>query len=134
MITAKGVGALLAALGIFFLARLTQVGWLYLVDSIFWGALMIALIMPWVGVIFISASRSVFIKGSQKTGGPLSEGDPVKITVSLKNRLFYSRFFHSVTYHSPIAGPGGAEQRFFIAHLPGSSSLPLESTVEASQR
>ena len=134
MITAKGVGALMAAFAIFFLARLTQVGWLYLVDAIFWGALAIALIMPLVGVVFISAGRSVFIKGSQKAGGPLSEGDFVRITVALKNQLFYSRFFHSVTYHSPIAGPKGAEQRFFVAHLPGSSTLPLESTVEAYQR
>ncbi|MCH7737494.1 MAG: DUF58 domain-containing protein [Chloroflexi bacterium] len=134
MITGKGVGALLAAFAIFFLARLTQVGWLYLVDAIFWGALTIGLVMPWVGVVFISARRGVFTKGSQKSGGPLSEGDLVRITVSLQNRLFYPRFFHSVMYDSPIAGPAGAEQRFFVAHLPGSGSLPLESTVEAYQR
>ena len=134
MITGKGVGALLAAFAIYFLARLTQVGWLYLVDAIFWGALILALIMPWVGVAFISARRSATTNNSQKTGGQLFEGDLVKITISLKNRLFYPRFFHSVLYDSPIAGPNGAEQRFFIAHLPGSGALPVESTVEAYQR
>ena len=134
MITGKGVGALLAAFAVYFLARLTQVGWLYLVDAILWGALALALVMPWVGVMFISARRSASTVNNRKSGTPISEGDLVKITISLKNRLFYPRFFHSVMYDSPIAGPGGAEQRFFIAQLPGSATFPVESTVEAYQR
>ena len=134
MITGKGVGALASACAIYLLARLTQVGWLYLVDAIFWGALALALIVPWFGVVFISAHRSASTKDNQKSGGPFSEGDPVTITIALKNRLFYPRFFHSIKYDSPIAGPDGAKQWFFIAYLPGSGLLPLESTVEAYRR
>ena len=134
MITGKGVGALMAAIGVYFLARLTQVGWLYLVDAIFWGALILAFIMPLFGVIFISGRRSTSTRDYRKTGGALSEGDLVKITIDLKNRLFYPRFFHSVMYDSPIAGPYGAEQKFFVANLPAAGELPVESTVEAYQR
>lgn len=134
MITGKGIGALAAALAIYFLARLTQVGWLYLVDAILWGALVLGLIMPFVGVAFITGRRTASSKDIHKTGGRLSEGDRVKITISLKNGMFYPRFFHSVKYDSPIVGPTGSEQRFFVAQLPGAGALPVESTVEAYQR
>lgn len=134
MITAKGAGVLTAALAIYFLARLSQVGWLYLVDAVFWGALVLALVMPWLGVVFISAHRSASPADGNKAGGLLSEGDRLNISISLKNRLFYPRFFHSVKFASALSGPDEAEQRFFIAHLPGSGTLLLESTSEAYLR
>jgi hypothetical protein len=37
MITGKGIGFLIAAIALFFLGRLTQVGWLYLIDAVLWG-------------------------------------------------------------------------------------------------
>ena len=74
MITAKGAGVLTAAVAIYALARLSQVGWLYLVDAVFWGALALALVMPWLGVVFISAHRSASPADKEKTGGRLSEG------------------------------------------------------------
>ncbi len=134
MITAKGAGVLAAALGLYFLARLSQVGWLYLVDSVFWGALVLALIMPWLGVAFISARRNASPSDRTNTGGRPSEGDQVHIIVSLRNRLFYPRFFHSVKFASELAGPDSPEQRFFVAQLPASGTLRLETTVEAYQR
>lgn len=134
MITAKGAGVLASALAIYILARLSQVGWLYLVDSVFWGALVLALVLPWLGVAFISAHRSATPADRTKTGGRLSEGDQVNITVFLKNRLFYPRFFHSVKFASTLGGPQEAEQRFFVAQLPGSGTLKLESTAEAYVR
>ena len=36
-ITGKAIGFLIAAIVLYFLAGLTQVGWLYLVDSVLWG-------------------------------------------------------------------------------------------------
>ena len=134
MITSKGAGVLTAALSIYLLARLSQVGWLYLVDAVFWGALVLALIMPWLGVVFISAHRSASPADRTKDGGRLSEGDQINITISLKNRLFYPRFFHSIKFASGLAAPDSAEQRYFIAHLPGSGTLQLESTSEAYLR
>ena len=46
MITAKGVGFLIAALLVFFLARLTQVGWLYLIDALLWGIILLSAFCP----------------------------------------------------------------------------------------
>ena len=134
MITAKGAGVLAAALGIYLLARLSQVGWLYLVDAVFWGALVLALVMPWLGVVFISAQRSASPADRSKTGGQLSEGAQLDITVSLKNRLFYPRFFHAIKFTSGLSGPDEAEQRYFVAQLPGSGTLNLDSRSEAYMR
>ena len=134
MITGKGAGVLTSAIAIYILARLSQVGWLYLVDAVLWGALLLALVMPWIGAVFIVARRSVSPANQRQSGERISEGDLVNINISLKNRLFYPRFFHSVVFDTTLAGPDMAEQRFFVAHLPGSGTLPLESTVEAYQR
>ncbi|PKB71093.1 MAG: hypothetical protein BZY87_07130 [SAR202 cluster bacterium Io17-Chloro-G6] len=100
----------------------------------FWGALALGLVLPWLGGAFISAHRSAFPADGAKTGGRLSEGDRVNINVSLKNRFFYPRFFHSVKFASTLAGPHEAERRFFVAQLPSSSTLLLESTAEVYMR
>ena len=134
MITAKGAGVLTAAVAIYLLARLSQVGWLYLVDSVIWGALALSLVMPWLGVALIRAHRTAAPVDKSKTGGRISEGDQVRIDISLKNRLFFPRFFHSIKFDCPLTGPNEDEPRFFVAHLPGSGTLPLELTLEAYQR
>ena len=59
MITTRGAGFLALAIALFFLARLTQVGWLYLLDSILWGALILSAILPWLATLFLSAQRSL---------------------------------------------------------------------------
>lgn len=139
MITAKGAGALVAAIAIYLLARLSQVGWLYLVDSAIWGALLLSFLMPWFTVALISAHRRVSplnntAPNKATPAGRISEGDQVKIDISLKNRLFYPRFFHSIKFDCPLIGPNEDELRFFVAQLPGSGTTHLESTVEAYKR
>ena len=57
MITAKGVGFLIAAVLLFFLARLTGVGWLYLVDSVLWGVILFSALLPWLGVVRLEAQQ-----------------------------------------------------------------------------
>ena len=59
MITAKGVGFLIAALLVFFLARLTQVGWLYLIDALLWGIILLSAFLPWLSVPFLDARRKL---------------------------------------------------------------------------
>ena len=66
MITAKGVGFLIAAILVFFLARLTQVGWLYLVDPLLWGIILLSAFLPWLGVPFLDARRKLSWEGPEE--------------------------------------------------------------------
>lgn len=134
MITGKGFGFLVAAIAVFFLGRLTQVGWLYLMDAVLWGMLLLSAILPWVGVEFLDARRKVEQAGvAEGRSGP-SEGDSVDIEAILVNRAFWPRFFLSVSYDCPLAALDGQRPRFFLGKLPGSNQSLLTSSVVAYQR
>jgi uncharacterized protein (DUF58 family) len=138
MITAKGVGFLIAAILVFFLARLTQVGWLYLVDALLWGIILLSAFLPWLGVPFLDARRKLSWEGSgEGTGegasGP-AEGETVQIDLSLRNRGFWPKFFLSLSYGCTLAAPENRQFRFFVSKLAGSSELALPATVAAYQR
>jgi hypothetical protein len=59
MITGKGIRFVIVAVLVFLLARLTQVGWLYLMDAVLWGIVLLSAVLPWLGVAFLEARRRV---------------------------------------------------------------------------
>ena len=138
MITAKGVGFLIAAILVFFLARLTQVGWLYLVDALLWGIILLSAFLPWLGVPFLEAHRK--LSWPRPDGGPEvgsmgpAEGETVQIDLSLQNRGFWPKFFLRLSYRCTLAAPDNRQFRFFVSKLAGSSELALPATVAAFQR
>ena len=135
MITAKGVGFLIAAILVFFLARLTQVGWLYLMDALLWGIVLLSAILPWLGIAFLDAQRKLtWGEGSDGPAEGPAEGDEVEIGLSLRNRGFWPKFFLSLSYDCSLAPPEDRQFRFFISKLAGSSEFPLAATVAAYRR
>jgi uncharacterized protein (DUF58 family) len=134
MITARGAGVLAAAITIFLLARLTQVGWLYLLDALLWGIILLSAALPWLGVAALSAHRRLERQGFSKGLPGPSEGEPVKIELTLHSRSLWPSFFLKVSYHCPIAEPASRLLRFFVARLSCSSPISLTSTVQAHQR
>ncbi len=143
MITIKGVGFLLVAILVYVLARVTQVGWLYLIDALLWGIILLSAVLPWLGVVFLDGRRRLSDRSSplenraenraEKPAGP-AEGEPVQIELSLHNRVLFPRFFLRILYDCPFADPESRLRRFFVAKLDGSRRLPMESTVVAHQR
>lgn len=146
MITGKGLGFLIAAIALFLLGRLTQVGWLYLVDAVLWGIIILSAIFPWLAVAFITAHRKIETPNSttDSPGPPTSpgsigspspmEGDPVRITVSLGSRAFWPSYLLNVYYDCFVAPPDNRLHRFFVPTVIGSDQVPMESTVDAYQR
>ena len=82
MITAKGAGFLIAAVLLFFLARLTGVGWLYLVDSVLWGMILFSALLPWLSAVRLEAQHRVELPGSSEGVTGPAEGDSVRIELS----------------------------------------------------
>ena len=134
MITPRGMGFLAAAVSLLLLARLTQVGWLYLLDSVLWGALLLSAILPWLATPFLAGRRRVVPQGTVGGQAWPSQGDSVEIEVLLRNRVFWPRFLLNLVYPCPAAAPGHQQIRAFIAKLPGSRTTTLTSVVEAYAR
>jgi uncharacterized protein (DUF58 family) len=153
LITARGIGFLIAAIAVFWLGRLTQVGWLYLIDAVLWGLILLSAILPWLGASFLSAHRRVEHTSTPARTGPdgtpqdgtgpdgtresrigPSEGDPVEIQLTLQNRGFWPRFFINAYYACPLAQPDQRLPRFFLGKLPASDQLVMSSSLVADRR
>ena len=134
MITGKGAGFLAAALALFILGRLTQVGWLYLVDAVFWGFILVSAAVPWLNLFPPRALR--WIEGLDENGRPPSpsEGDPIAIRIILRNSTFWPRYVIGLFYDCPLEGPSSRMQRFFISELAGSGQVSMLANVVAYQR
>ncbi len=142
MITVKGASLLAIAILVYLLGRLTQVGWLYLLDAVLWGMVLTSALLPWLGVAFLRVRRRLEYPGAsphaldtmnmQGASGP-SEGDTVKINLSLSGGGFWPRFFLTLQYHCPLAGPAQRKQKLFVARLPA-GGVTLTTTLSAYQR
>ena len=134
MMTTNGPGFLAVAVSAFLAGRTTLVGWLFLVDAVLWGILILSAILPWLAVLFLDAQRRVVRPNTNSIGAGTSEGDQLLIEVTLRNRVFVPRFLFSLLYECPLAEPSGRLIRFFVAHLPASGRVNLEITIEAYKR
>ena len=132
MITTRGAGFLAAAVALFFLARLTQVGWVYLLDSVLWGALLLSAVMPRLTTLFLAAQRSLPPPGVSGAKAWPSDGGQIDIQVTLRNRVFWPRFLLNLDYRCPPAQP--QRVRLFVAKLNGSQRARLTSTIDLHQR
>ena len=134
MITGRGIGFLVAAIVLFLLARLTQVGWLYLVDSVMWGITVLAAVIPWLSVAFVTAHRTVDGPTSTRSSPGPAEGDPLEITLILGARAFWPSYVLNLFYNCPVATPDNRYHRFFVFKVSRSNPVSMVTTVEAYQR
>ena len=129
-------GGVLVATGVFtfLLARLTQVAWLYMLDAILWGAILLSLVVPWLAVMSLSARRRIVRReGSAGPPGP-TEGEVVQVELWLENRRVWPRYLLAASYDCPLAGPDMGQQRVFIPRLGTGTSLASVSTVQCYRR
>ncbi len=134
MITARGVGFLIAAVALFFISSATSVGWVRIVDAVLWGMLGLSLLLQWFTVVSLSARRR--LQSPAQTGDSPSpmEDDEVDIELQLRNRRFYPRNFLAVTFDCPFADPQSRQQRLLVANLRGDSEIRLTSRIQCYRR
>ena len=134
MITGKGAGFLAAAIALFVLGNLTQVGWLYLTDAVLWGIILVSAVVPWLNIFPLRAERS--IESPDETGGSPgpTEGGLVAIGITLRNPTFWPRYVVSLFYDCPLEAPSRRMQRFFVSELAGFGQVAMLSNVAAYQR
>ena len=134
MITFRGTVLVVTAVFTLLLARLTQVGWLYILDAILWGLILVSLALPWLTVMSVDVRRNLRRPwGGGRSPGP-SEGEVVQLELWLKNCAAWPRHFLSASYDCPLSEPTERWQRFFLSRLDAGASLPLVSEVECHRR
>ena len=134
MITTKGLGFLAAAVVLFLLAGLTQVGWVYLVDAVLWGIILLSAAFPWLGLSFLSAERHVELLNPKPDSPGPAEGDLFQVSLTLRNRALWPGYFLGMFYDCPAAAPDNHRQQFFVTEITGRGKVSLESKVEAYRR
>ena len=133
-ITLRGAVLVASAIFTFILARLTQVGWLYVLDAFLWGSIILSLVLPWLAVMSLSAHRRMVRQGGSDSPSGPSEGELVRVELSLENPKRWPRYLLSASHDCPLAGPGGERQRVFLHRLGRGISLASATTVECYRR
>ena len=134
MITRRGVGLVATAIFTFLLARLTQVGWLYLLDAMLWGIVLFSLVLPWLFVASLTMRRRLARReGRAGVPGP-SEGEVVQLELGLENGKPWPRYFLSASYLCSLASPDESDQRFFVPRLAGGGATAMVTSVRCHRR
>ncbi len=134
MLNGRAIGLSVVAIVLFLLAGATNVGWVRVVDAVLFGMLLLSLLLEWLSVTAVDASRRlVGVERSTGDVGPM-EDDTIEVEVELRNRRFWPRFFTSISYEAPLAPPTERWQRFFLANLSGHSTVGLTSRIECYRR
>ena len=134
MITLRGAAVVAAAIFTFFLARLTQVGWLYMVDAMLWGVILLSFVLPWLAVMSLqSRLRVERCDGTPAFPGP-AERDIVQVELRLENLRSWPRYFLSVGYDCPLSSPAERWHGFFVPYLKGAALASLVRAVECHRR
>ena len=134
MVTAKGIGFLIAAIAAFLLAELTQVGWLYLVDAVLWGLILLSALCPFVGTAFLRAELKIERPDSARNSVAPSEGDAVQVTLTLRNLGFWPNYVLTLFYECTVAAPASRMLKFFVTQVTRSGQVSMTSAIQAYQR
>lgn len=133
MITRRGVGITITAVGIFFLASITRVGWLHLADAVLWGMIAVGLVLPWLTVPGLRASRRIDTGRTDDEVAPLV-GDEIDVQVDVANSGVVPRYLVTASYESSFSGNGKQRERVFFTQLPGGTTTTGANTVTCDLR
>ena len=131
MITFRGAALVATAIFTFLLARLTGVGWLFLLDATLWGIILLSVALPSLALMSLDARLRLLRRGGEP--GP-AEGQSVEVELSLLNRRRLPRYLLSASYNCPLAPPGERWPRFFVHRLAGRDSAVLVSWFRCYRR
>jgi uncharacterized protein (DUF58 family) len=97
-LTRRGLGFILAAVGLFVIGDVTRTGWVQIADSVFWGAIVISAIVPAFSSGGLTASPRFFLRERQDRASGPAQGDEVGIEADIVNHWPVPRFGVTLTY------------------------------------
>ena len=134
MITRRGIGFVVVAIAVFFVASATRVGWLHVADAMLWGIILLSAIVPWLTVPKLQVARSVHLPRRRSGDVAPIVGDALAIELSLVNKTRIPRYFLSAVQASFSQGDTETRQKFFFARIPGRSQRSATGTLSCDRR
>jgi uncharacterized protein (DUF58 family) len=131
LITRRGVGVLLVAIALFYLAGMTRVGWLLLFDALLWGVLIVSAIVPWFVTGKLRVARRIVRWESEF--GPMA-GDDLSIEYAVTNHGRLPAVFVTVRYRYEDASVDGEHDALMVAWLNPGRSAKMVSTARFEKR
>ncbi|MFC1985817.1 DUF58 domain-containing protein [Chloroflexota bacterium] len=135
--TKTGFGFIIAGVFVYFLASQTQVGWLYLFDTMIWSLLVISTILPWYSLKSLQVERQVLLLHSNlhqpQLGGPL-EDETVEIRLKVMNNGRLARHFIKVLEDCPFEQPQERHKAFLLTSLKPKSATVFSYTATCYRR
>ncbi|MEX0763043.1 MAG: DUF58 domain-containing protein [Dehalococcoidia bacterium] len=137
MITRRGIGFIITAIAVFFLASTTRVGWVHLADAVLWGIVLVSLAVPWLTMPGLSASRILkrpTREGGDGLSGPV-EGTSAPVAIDVENRWWLPRFLLLARFETEVNGVRN-DQRFLKGWVRarGTSNVMGEVTFQRRGR
>lgn len=125
--TKTGVGFIVAGILVYLVASQTQVGWLYLIDAVIWGTLVVSAVLPRQTLKTLSVEQQVLLSavppGQVSLNGPL-EGETVEIRLRVSNRGRLARYFIRLTADWPFEEPDNRSRHFLLTAVnPGATAV-----------
>ncbi|NQW17868.1 MAG: DUF58 domain-containing protein [Chloroflexi bacterium] len=134
MITRRGIGFVLVAIAVFFVASATRVGWLHVADAMLWGIIILSATVPWLTVPKLEVARSVHPPRRRSGDVAPVVGDELSIELSVVNNTRFPRYFLSASQMSFSQGDSETRQKFFFARIPGRKNRSSIGTLACDRR
>ena len=131
LITRRGVGLLLVAIILFYLAGTTRVGWLLLLDALLWGVLVVSAVVPWLVSGRLRVTRRLI--DWEGRYGPM-QGDELRMEYSVHNTGRLPAVFVSVMYRYDEATIEAEHEALLVAWLGPGRSMKYVSTMRFGRR
>ncbi|HEY82497.1 MAG TPA: DUF58 domain-containing protein [Dehalococcoidia bacterium] len=135
--TKSGVSFIASGVFVYFLASQSQIGWLYLFDTVIWSLLLLSVILPWYNLRSLRVERQVLLSPSSarhwQLGGSL-EDEEVEVRLKVTNLGRLARYFIRVVEECPFDQPGRGKRVFFITRLKPKSTVALSYTATCYRR
>jgi len=134
VITRRGIGFVLVAIAVFFVASATRVGWLHVADAMLWGIIILSATVPWLTVPKLEVARSVHPPRRRSGDVAPVVGDELSIELSVVNNTRFPRYFLSASQMSFSQGDSETRQKFFFARIPGRKNRSSIGTLACDRR
>jgi uncharacterized protein (DUF58 family) len=97
-ITRRGIGFTVSAVALFVIGDVTRTGWVQIADSLFWGAIVVSVMVAAISSGGLTASPRFSSRSHAINGGAPSQGQDVEVEVEVVNRWPVPRFGVTVRY------------------------------------
>lgn len=135
--TKAGIGFIIAGFLVYLVASQTQVGWLYLIDAVIWGILVVSAVLPRQTLKTLTVEQQILLSaepaGQVSLNGPL-EGETVEVRLKVSNRGRLARYFVRLTADWPFEEPDNRPKRFLLTAVNPGATAVFSYTVNCYRR